>query len=233
MGNFDHTVKIIFLGDFSVNKKELLRALRDLPARPEVKCLNPGNGMLEMLFLRNGKRVRVKISETGGQERFRSITSSFYRGVHGCLLLFDVTNKSTFDSLNNWQEELCTNTLTDEVVVMLGGCTSNSNGAGAGTGTTGTGSGHASGSGSGSAQVPRRTAEEFAKFLNVPYRELSAGDPASLVSALEEMVDQILLKASRLPHLSYTITPLDQRLHEEEAARGGTGSGRRKSTCVC
>ena len=37
-----------------------------------------------------------------GQERYRSMTSSYYRGVHGCLLVFDVTREDTFNNIVIW-----------------------------------------------------------------------------------------------------------------------------------
>ena len=61
------TVKIILLGDFHVNKGTLLRALGALPAEPEVACLAARSGIVEMLFVRGGKRVRAKIHDTAGE----------------------------------------------------------------------------------------------------------------------------------------------------------------------
>ena len=66
MAEYDLTVKIILLGDFSVNKGTILRALSSLPEEPEVTCLASRHGVVEMLFLRDGKRVRVKIHDTAG-----------------------------------------------------------------------------------------------------------------------------------------------------------------------
>ncbi|BFZ04659.1 hypothetical protein BsWGS_07698 [Bradybaena similaris] len=40
------------------------------------------------------------------QERYRSLTSSYYRGIHGCLLVFDVTREDTFNNVINWYQDL-------------------------------------------------------------------------------------------------------------------------------
>ncbi|KAL8591587.1 hypothetical protein ACOMHN_055554 [Nucella lapillus] len=44
--------------------------------------------------------------DTGGQERFRSMTSSYFRGAHGCLLTFSVTNEESFNNVIHWFHDL-------------------------------------------------------------------------------------------------------------------------------
>lgn len=46
--------------------------------------------------------------DTAGQERFRTLTSSYYRGCHGVILVYDITARDTFDSLSSWIAELDT-----------------------------------------------------------------------------------------------------------------------------
>lgn len=41
-----------------------------------------------------------------GQERFRTLTSSYYRGAQGIILVYDVARKETFDSLSMWLQEV-------------------------------------------------------------------------------------------------------------------------------
>ena len=50
----------------------------------------------------DGKRIKLQVWHTAGQERFRTITTSYYRGANGILLVYDVTNKKTFDNITNW-----------------------------------------------------------------------------------------------------------------------------------
>ncbi|KAK7089044.1 ras-related protein Rab-1B-like [Littorina saxatilis] len=196
MSDYDLTVKIILLGDYTVDKAKLLRALKALPKEQEVMFLGARSGVVEMLFIRKGKRIRAKISDTAGQERFRSITSSFYRGAHGCLLVFDVTQKATFESLNDWQQELHRNTIADDIVVTLAGCNC-----------------HVASS---ERQVAKKAAQEFAEYLGIPYEEVSIKLVGTLVKTLEDVVDRIVLMASRMPVLSDSIKPLEQRLEEKQ-----------------
>jgi len=66
-----------------------------------------------------GQKVKLNIWDTGaspsfmlpeiraaGQERFRTLTSSYYRGAQGVILVYDVTRRDTFDNLEQWLKEV-------------------------------------------------------------------------------------------------------------------------------
>lgn len=46
--------------------------------------------------------------DTAGQERFRTLTSSYYRGAHGVVIVYDITQRDSFDALKMWLNELDT-----------------------------------------------------------------------------------------------------------------------------
>merc|ERR1711906_51853 len=50
----------------------------------------------------DGKRIKMQIWYTAGQERFRTITTSYFRGAQGILLVYDVTDRRSFESIRNW-----------------------------------------------------------------------------------------------------------------------------------
>lgn len=68
----------------------------------------------------NNKLVKLQIWDTAGQEAFQSITRSYYRSAAGALLCYDITNKKSFENVQNWLGEAKSNG-NDEMVICLVG----------------------------------------------------------------------------------------------------------------
>src|SRR3990167_1078968 len=54
----------------------------------------------------NDKEVSFQVWDTAGQEQFRTITHSFYRDMHGLILMYDVSDSSSYDSLEDWYRDI-------------------------------------------------------------------------------------------------------------------------------
>ncbi|XP_048465513.1 ras-related protein Rab-26 isoform X2 [Rhincodon typus] len=65
-------------------------------------------------------KVKLQIWDTAGQERFRSVTHAYYRDAHALLLLYDVTNKTSFDNIQAWLTEIHEYATQDVVIMLLG-----------------------------------------------------------------------------------------------------------------
>ena len=62
----------------------------------------------------------VKIVDTSGQERFRTITSNYYKNADGVILMFDVTNKESFEHISNWCKEIKEKSKSDIEILIVG-----------------------------------------------------------------------------------------------------------------
>ena len=51
------------------------------------------------------KLTHLKLWDTAGQERFQSLGVAFYRGADCCVLVYDVNNSKSFDTLESWRDE--------------------------------------------------------------------------------------------------------------------------------
>jgi len=54
----------------------------------------------------DGKRIKLQIWDTAGQERFRTITTAYYRGAMGILLVYDITNRQSFENIRTWNNNI-------------------------------------------------------------------------------------------------------------------------------
>ena len=62
----------------------------------------------------------MQIWDTAGQESFKSITRSYYRGAAGALLVYDITRRDTFTHLTRWLEEVKQNGNPDMSIMLIG-----------------------------------------------------------------------------------------------------------------
>jgi len=65
-------------------------------------------------------QVKLQIWDTAGQESFRSITRSYYRGAAGALLVYDITRRDTFQHLGRWLEEAKQHAHENMVILLIG-----------------------------------------------------------------------------------------------------------------
>lgn len=68
----------------------------------------------------DGRPVKMYIWDTAGQENFRAITRSYYRGSAVCLLVFDLTNSSSFASIRRWHRDVVENAAPQVVIALVG-----------------------------------------------------------------------------------------------------------------
>lgn len=52
------------------------------------------------------QNIKLQIWDTAGQERFRTLTASYYRGAHGIIVVYDVTDRETFENVRQWMLEI-------------------------------------------------------------------------------------------------------------------------------
>ena len=60
----------------------------------------------------------MQIWDTAGQERYRTITNAYYKGADGIIIVFDITNKESFDNIPSWLQEIEKN-VGEDVEIMV------------------------------------------------------------------------------------------------------------------
>jgi len=117
--SYAYLFKYIIIGDTGVGKSCLLLQFTDKRFQP-VHDLTIGVEFGARTVSVDGRDVKLQIWDTAGQESFRSITRSYYRGAAGALLVYDVTRRDTFEHVGRWLEEARDNAQGSMVVMLIG-----------------------------------------------------------------------------------------------------------------
>jgi Ras-related protein Rab-18 len=119
--DYDYMVKLLFVGDSFVGKSSILLRFTEGTFEPDHQC-TIGVDFKVHLMTWNQLRLNVTIWDTAGQEKFRSLTTSYYRGAHGIILVYDITNRDTFLNIGKvWLEEIELYATTKNIVKCLVG----------------------------------------------------------------------------------------------------------------
>lgn len=111
------SLKIVLVGDSGTGKSSLLRAAM---GRPFSRNFTSTIGVdFEIKQLRVDKQtVSLQLYDTAGQERFRTLTSSYYRSSSAILLTYDITNRKSFESLGSWLADIRRLSDTSEIMLL-------------------------------------------------------------------------------------------------------------------
>lgn len=102
---WDYAIKLILVGDTNTGKTTTLYAMQhNIPKTTPISTV--GVEFAAIGYKYGGKTFKLQVWDTAGQEKFRSITTSFFKNSTVALLFCDVTKRSTFISLYSWLTDL-------------------------------------------------------------------------------------------------------------------------------
>ena len=160
---YEYLFKFIIIGDSGVGKSCLLLQFTDKRFQP-IHDLTIGVEFGGKIISVGGKDIKLQIWDTAGQESFRSITRSYYRGAAGCILVFDITRRESFNHLENWIAESKHNSNLDMKYLLIGNKTDLEE----------------------KREVSTKEATAFAKEHGLKYLETSAKNANNVDKAFEE-----------------------------------------------
>uniref|UniRef100_A0A7S0BQM7 Uncharacterized protein n=1 Tax=Rhodosorus marinus TaxID=101924 RepID=A0A7S0BQM7_9RHOD len=103
--NYDYLFKLLLIGDSSVGKSCLLLRFSDGSFNESQMSTIGVDFKIRTLEL-DKKTFKLQIWDTAGQERFRTIAAAYYRGAQGIIIVYDVTNKQSFENVEMWLSEV-------------------------------------------------------------------------------------------------------------------------------
>ena len=102
---YDMQIKLLMIGDSGVGKTCLLLRYANDSFSPTFITTIGIDFKIKNVDI-GGTKIKLQIWDTAGQERFRTITTSYFRGAQGILLVYDVTDRRSFESIRNWISQI-------------------------------------------------------------------------------------------------------------------------------
>ncbi|MBN3307027.1 RAB12 protein, partial [Amia calva] len=115
----DYKLQVIIIGSRGVGKTSLMERFTDDTFCEACKSTVGVDFKIKTVELR-GKKIRLQIWDTAGQERFNSITSAYYRGAKGIVLVYDITKQETFEDLPKWMKMIDKYASEDAELLLVG-----------------------------------------------------------------------------------------------------------------
>ena len=112
--------KILTLGDSSVGKTSfILKFIEDKFSLNYIATIGL-DYKHKKINLSSGETVGLRIFDTAGQERFKSIAANYIRKANGILLVYDITDQNSFNNLKNWYDTICEDKNNEMPIVLIG-----------------------------------------------------------------------------------------------------------------
>ena len=94
--------KIITLGESQVGKTSLLRRYLENKFDSDILTTIGLTFTFKEIFLNNGKKVKLKLLDTAGQEKYRALAKSYFKNADGVFFVYSIDNEESFEKIKEW-----------------------------------------------------------------------------------------------------------------------------------
>ncbi|CAM9179047.1 unnamed protein product [Lampetra planeri] len=170
---YNFVFKVVLIGESGVGKSNLLSRFTKNQFSHDSRTTIGVEFSTRTVEL-NGFTIKAQIWDTAGLERYRAITSAYYRGAVGALLVYDITKHLTYESVERWLKELYEHADPHIVVMLVGNKTDLES----------------------VRSVPTDEARDFAEKKNLMFLETSALESTNVEAAFNRVLAEIHRKVS-------------------------------------
>jgi Ras-related protein Rab-1A len=166
----DYVFKVIIVGEAGVGKSCLLRRYAD-QSFTENYINTIGVDFKVRTLDVNGRTVKLNIWDSAGQERFRTIVNTYYRGAHGICVVYDITDTESFEKVGDWLHDVGELAEPSAKKLIIGSKLDLE----------------------GKRTVPLETVEKYAESLGIQHIETSSKNGQNVNHVFSEMTKMLLL----------------------------------------
>ena len=165
---YEMMIKVILIGDSGVGKTNIMSKFLKNQFLEDSKA-TVGVEFGSKLFIQQGHKIKAQIWDTAGQEKYKSITSAYYKGSKGALVIYDITQKETFANIEKWVNDLKCKGDPKITIIIIGNKSDLEE----------------------KRQISKEQGEEKAKSFGCAFLETSAFSGDNIEKAFEMMVKEI------------------------------------------
>ena len=115
----DYKLKVVVVGDSGVGKTNLIKRFVTNTFSANSKA-TVGVEFISKSYRINDQVFKIEIWDTAGQERYKSITAAYYKGAKGALIVYDTTQKTSFENIDKWMSEIKEKSSKDMKLMIIG-----------------------------------------------------------------------------------------------------------------
>ena len=169
--NYEMMFKVVLVGDSFVGKTNIMSKYLKNEFHEDSKA-TVGVEFGSRQFNIEGHSIKAQVWDTAGQERYKAITSAYYKGAKGAFVVYDITTKGSFESVERWVNDLISSGDKKITILLIGNkCDLEEQ-----------------------RQITKEQGEEKAAKLDLAFLETSAFSGQNLDKAFEMMVNEIYKK---------------------------------------
>ena len=169
-------IKLITLGNSTVGKSSFITKYIDNSFTFNYTTTLGVDFKQKKIKLKNGKDVRLRIFDTAGQERFKSVSFSFIKKADGVILIYDISDLDSFKAVDNWIKSIRETGKEKLPIILVGNkCDLSDN----------------------KRKISLVEGQDKANEFQIPFYETSCKDGINIKEVFEKLVDDIIEKGNK------------------------------------
>ncbi len=177
-------IKVITLGNSAVGKSSFIIKYIDNSFTLYYTATLGIDFKQKKIKLKDGRDVRLRIFDTAGQERYKSVSASFIKKADGVILIYDIGEKDSFEAVENWIKSIREIGKDKLPIILVGNKCDLSDD---------------------KRQVSLKEGQDKANEFNIPFYETSCKEGINIKEVFEKLVDDIMEKGSKNINREYKI----------------------------
>jgi len=179
---YEFIIKILIIGDSTVGKTNFVYKLSE-DKFSENYFASTGIELKTTSIQIDGKSIKIQLWDTAGQEKYRAMIKNLYLKSQGIIILFDITNETSFINLKNWMSQIKESCGEDIPILLVGNKIDLED----------------------NRVINKERAMEYANNENIEYIEVSSKTGENINKALTSLLQKILKRDDSNSNFSFTL----------------------------